>query len=266
MKKGEKKNFVRNLYLIASIVLAAVLIFTVGVVVARFTTGGTSPENVVEAGNFYFTSDLLKEGGAEIALNPGTATVSFELRNSADKLRFADVDVNYTVSAEGGATLDVTEGTLAKDAKSTETVTLSGLADGGMYTVTAVGFTGTAEKKGFTKTLTATFKVGTETVAAHKWLRADDDYVELTVWTEGDVTGECEITYPAGLIPDNTDPAMADWTTGPSSGTDGESFAVADSSHVYRFFVPDGRPLQADDFTVTVGGTPADEKDPAPTP
>ena len=120
MKKGENKNFVRNLYLIASIVLAAVLIFTVGVVVARFTTGGTSPENVVEAGNFYFTSDLLKEGGAEIALNPGTTKVSFELRNSADELRFADVDVNYTVSAEGGATLDVTEGTLAKDATSTK--------------------------------------------------------------------------------------------------------------------------------------------------
>ena len=41
MKKGENTNFVRNLYLIASIVLAAVLIFTVGVVVARFTTGGS---------------------------------------------------------------------------------------------------------------------------------------------------------------------------------------------------------------------------------
>ena len=266
MKKGENKNFVRNLYLIASIVLAAVLIFTVGVVVARFTTGGTSPENVVEAGNFYFTSDLLKEGGATVELNPGTTTVSFELRNSADKLRFADVDVNYTVSVEGGATLGVTEGTLAKDAKSTETVTLSGLADGGTYTVTAEGYTGSGSVKGFTKTLTATFKVGTETAAAHKWLRADDDYVELTVWTEGNVTGECEITYPEGLIPDNTDPAMAGWTTGPSSGTDGASFTVADSSHVYRFFVPDGRSLQADNFTVTVGGTPADEKDPVPTP
>ncbi len=59
---------------------------------------------------------------------------------------------------------------------------------------------------------------------------------------------------------------MAGWTTGPSSGTDGASFTVADSSHVYRFFVPGGESLSAGDFTVAFGEEIADVKNPVPTP
>ena len=58
----------------------------------------------------------------------------------------------------------------------------------------------------------------------------------LTVWTKN-LSGTVSITYPDGLIPDATDPAMATGVDfGSKTFSDASNFVLPYSSHVYRFF------------------------------
>ena len=196
---------------------------------------------LVATPNFYFQSDLLSADGAEYTLNSGTKAITFTLTNSADDLRFSDEEISYTITSDGGS-LSVIEGVLTRGEKSTVTVTLSGLEDGETYAVTAVGVAG------FEETLTATFTVQSDAHAVYMHTDTSNPaFVVLTVWTK-DLSGTVTVTIPEGLIPDNTDPRMATFTTETRSFT----FTLGEySSASYRFFV--GTWNKTTPFGVTLG-------------
>lgn len=265
-KTEKKRSYGRFLFILLIIALlcsAAAL----SPAAAKYLTQGRNPENLVVTENFYFTSNYLDETAPVIPVSAGTSAVAIELYNYDDALRVSELDINYTITLEvkklddtaaeadviSAASLTPTGGTLAKGAlKHSAAVTLDGLKGGYKYIVTAVG------SNGFTKTISATFAVAAEQPAIYKHLTKSDDYVLLTVWTEGDANGTVSIRYPASLVPDNTDPAMRAWVTGASTGT--TAFGRYES-HMFRFFC-DPSTVTADDFAVTLNGMTATDKDP----
>lgn len=264
MAERQEKKRTGRVRLIILIVLA-VLALT-GTVTAKYLETH-SVQNIFSAKYFYFTSNLLMPTQENYVLNATTESISFTLNNFADALNFSDDEITYTVAVKatghGGAepVLSPAEGTIANGQTNTVTVTLSNLKQGATYTVTAVG------RAGYKQTLKAQFTIGTGDENIYKHLADHDEYLLLTVWTEnlkGNVTISCG---KEGLIPDNTDPVMADMMNY-SDGTykalaagdpdyrvkDGTSFTNTYSSRVYRFFRSDPAAVYDvdNDFTVTL--------------
>jgi hypothetical protein len=247
---------------------------------------------LVRAQWFYFTSNLLKDE-TELqyySLAADTTELSFTLGNHEDNLRASEVGINYTVTVEEG-TYDKSTGIFTQTEDSSQvvvkyddknglqltenedgtyesknldvTVTLTNLASG-TYKVTAVGYTGDEEEKGYYKTLTAIIHVEGEKIL-YKYLdNTNSQYVLLTVWSQG-YQGDVTITYPAGLIPDNTDKVMENVKTNDVI-IDQTTFSQDGySSHTYRFFVPEGMDsgdLEVEDFNVSYAGSEAKSKTP----
>ena len=243
---------------IALIVAAVLLVVTAGVVFARYVHDNEGGY-LVSAKEFYFTSDLLKEETADYVLNSAVDEISFSLGNNEDKLRFSQVDIGYVVTVatqNGGALPEILdsrgEPKLWKGAVDQTTVTLKGLEQGETYTVTVTG------EGGYEKTLSARFAVsdGDRDLNMHLAPSADDSFVLLTVWSNN-VTGDLEVSFPAGLIPDNTDPILEGVQNyslsgyGADSFSDTENFDEAYSSRSYRFFVDSGS-FTANQFTVVL--------------
>ena len=219
-------------------------------------------EGTVRAKMFYFTSDFLN--GTERKLNPGVTEVSFVVSNYEDALRYSEVDTTYTVTvspalAEGNVICSKTK--LDGNGKSDATVTLKGMTPGQTYivTVNAVGggeMVGGTTLGGYKKTLTGKIVVREES-AVYTYLEDKGSYVLLTVWAQG-YKGDVTIGYPAGVIPDNTDPRMAGvktQTSGTGTFVDDVTFASdSDASHSYRFFYSGTKPV-VNQFPVTYSGT-----------
>ena len=198
---------------------------------------------------FYFASDLLDgETHTLAALNAdGTASITFALQNHADALRYAGVDITYTVTVTPAqedaraaeATVTPADGTLAAGPGSDAAITVSGLQPGQSYTVTA------AATAPYTAELSAVFRVSAVDDAVHSDTVDHGAYIEATVWTV-DYSGPVTLSWPGTLLPDNTDPWMADWQT-----ADGQKkFEMeANSAHVFRFFKASDT---ADESEVTV--------------
>ena len=76
-----------------------------------------------------------------------------------------------------------------------------------------------------------------------------------------DVSGDVTVSFPAGLIPDDTDPALAAVTNHIGSGYVGSSVTGSFGtyhSHVYRFFKEDpDAGFSLGQFTVTLGSQEA---------
>ncbi len=229
LKIGKDKVIIFTL-----VVVLSLCSLTVGMLVAKYLNEKSS-DGLVRAYNFYFTSNLLD--GKEHKLAPGSTEITFTLGNHADDLRYSEVDIEYTVTVDNGATVETGKetGKLEKgDIKDAE-VTISNLTPG-TYNITAVG------KGGYTKTLTATIVVPTAVTSIYYNTEAFDDYTLLTIWNEGDEEGNVTVTYTG--IPDNTNPDMQTWTTN-SSGT----LTIAPhASKVLRFF-------GETDFTTISGAT-----------
>lgn len=259
---------------VALILSALAFTLLIGGVMAKYTSERIGRQNIADTNLFYFTSNQLENESENviISLIPGTTSVTFDLRNYDDQLRFADIDVHYELSVNrtGGAepTFSSDFGTLAKDGKSTASITLSGLENGQSYVVTAKGYTvpNTGSGEGYRKTIKAMFAVASDSTKVYKYVTDHADYVELSVWTQGGARGTATVEYPQGLIPDNTDPAMNGWTSSASgsvTGTDAASFTGIHSSHRYRFFKQNGSDaFTAEQFTVRVNGTAAEASDP----
>lgn len=210
------------LFTVVLIVLLCIL--SGGFVFAKYFTDLGNSDGTVKAGSFYFTSNLLD--GESHTLAPGSESVTFTLGNHADDLRYSEVDITYTVTVDNGATVDKATGTLTKGVVNDVKITISNLAPGKTYKVTAEG------KGGYSKTLTATIVVP----ADKSKLYYDTDtsvseYTLLTVWNEGNASGTVTITYTG--IPDNTNPNMTDWTT---NGSDKSVTLEPYESKVFRFF------------------------------
>ena len=248
MQKIISKKY--SLFLLCSVVLVAVMAYAGGTTYGRYVHQESS-SGVVVAKEFYFTSDYLEPEGANYTLNPGTEEITFQLQNYADAPSSAEDDIAYTVTTTGG-TLSEGSGNIAKGDCNRANITLNGLAAGQSYTVTATG------KAGYQETLSATFTVAPAEAVVYKYLEQTNAYVLLTVWTEN-VSGKATVTFPDGLIPDNTDVAMVNvknYSEGHYIGTmfnDADSFSATYSTHTYRFFKEDTTiNYTVDDFTVTV--------------
>lgn len=245
LRRKDKKKSAGTAAFAVCLALLVLLVLLIGAVIGRYQRQLHSDVSV-RAKEFYFTSDFLD--GETHTLAPGSTEVTFTLSNHADELRFSEVDIDYTVTvnveqaaggsgggtagtSDGGAEnneVSMTSGTgkLAKGSVNDTEVTISNL-QAGTYVITAVG-TG-----GYSKTLTAKIVVPAKEGKLYYHLEnAAGEYKLLTVWNEGDVSGEVTITYTG--IPDNTNPNMSDWVT----GTDIAQMVSVDPhvSKVFRFF------------------------------
>lgn len=253
-------------------ITSKLLIFTVltlmlvGGVFAKYVyEKNNDAPNTVVAKEFYFTSDLLTDDGkAEYILNANVNSITFTLGNNADLLRYSDDDIGYTITVmeEGSATtqasLNPSSGTIDKGKVSIVDIKLSGLQRGKTYTVTATG------RAGYEKTLTASFRVSGSEEAIYKHMETSNEgYVLLTVWTQN-LSGNVNISFPKGVIPDNTDEVMADVNNYGSNGyaagsfTDTANYGNTYSSHTYRFFLDKDTAVTVNDFTVML----TDKNDP----
>jgi len=276
--KGNKKNISIKSLAVAAGFFVLALSLSVGVY-SKYTYGN-SGSGSVSSKPFYFNSDLLSSEGAVYTLNTATSQVSFSINNSEDDLRFAQMDISYSVSVEkgsystdtntftpsgeaSGVTVAPASGTLAAGPHSAE-ISLSGMQNGNAYRVTVTG------SAGYQKAVSAIFCVNDDAKGVYKHLDTSaTEYVVLTVWVDN-ISGVGEVTFPAGLIPDSTDPVLTSITSYSGGGlytgggfTDSVNFTSVYSSASYRFFkVNNTDSFSADSFKVFVNGTEADKKEP----
>ena len=262
MYKGKyehKHSHIRKRTIIITVLV--VLLFTVGGVFAKYiyNSGGMG---LLSAKEFYFTSNLLTENTAKYVLNSKTTEISFTLGNNADKLRFSQDDIKYsiTVGCKSGDSYPEenikyadSEQVLSGGSVDTTSITLKGLTMGETYTVTATG------KAGYKQTLKAEFTVSDKEENVHMHLDTSNDaFVLLTVWTHN-MTGPLTVITPAGLIPDNTDPILrkvynySGTEYGAVQFTDNTNFTEAYSSYTYRFFISEDKSYDINkDFNVFI--------------
>lgn len=262
MYKGKyehKHSHIRKRTIIITVLI--VLLFTVGGVFAKYiyNSGGMG---LLSAKEFYFTSNLLTENTAKYVLNSKTTEISFTLGNNADKLRFSQDDIKYsiTVGCKSGDSYPEenikyadSEQVLSGGSVDTTSITLKGLTMGETYTVTATG------KAGYKQTLKAEFTVSDKEENVHMHLDTSNDaFVLLTVWTHN-MTGPLTVITPAGLIPDNTDPILrkvynySGTEYGAVQFTDNTNFTEAYSSYTYRFFISEDKSYDINkDFNVFI--------------
>ena len=265
MERQNKFRFSRKHLVIPALFAVAVLIAALEGVSAKYMKDIGNTSAVVQAKEFYFSSDLLAVGGKTYPLNPGTKSITIKLYNFDDELRYSETDISCTLAVTGGpdgnpATISSANVTLTGGKKSESSIILSNLQDGGTYTITAIG-TG-----GYEKILSATFEINHQGKNAYKYLEMDPSgaFVLLTVWTE-DVSGDVSISIPAGFIPDTTDSTLAgmqNYRTDsgkyqPVNGYKAGALGVY-SSHTYRFFMEESfAQYENDKFVVKVGSVEA---------
>lgn len=200
----------------------------------------TKTTNGATAREFYFTSDLLDGKEHEItATDEGTASVTFQLGNHEDSLRYSEVDIDYTVNVvQNDSDTEIEDenianktGKINKGSVQNAEVTIKNLEPGKTYTVTAT------TSNTYKKTLTGTIKVKNIDQKVYTSVRDKNSYIEVTVWTV-DYSGTVKLTYgDIKLIPDNTDSMMET----AKRGGDTLNFTgwKANTSHVFRFFKED---------------------------
>ena len=226
--------------------LAFLLVFAViGGTLAKYAHTTTRADSVTGS-TFYFTSPELN--GETYKLSADTKELDITLCNYADELRISDVDIDYSVTVDGDATISPSSGTIDKTVKSAK-ITLSDLQPGKTYTVTA---TATSP---FSATLTGTFIVSAESKTVHYSVtdNGNSTYALLTVWTDN-YSGEITVNWPAGLIPDSTDEKLSSAQT--YNNTYGEGTVTTEvepySSYTFRFF-KEKTGNYTKDITVTEG-------------
>ncbi|MBR4061854.1 MAG: hypothetical protein IKK01_02190 [Clostridia bacterium] len=266
MTKSTKKNNGINRALIYAI--TALVVFSTLAVVGIYAkyTVGENAKGHVSAAEFYFTSDILENTPKTYTLNPGETSISFEVRNYEDILRWADNDITFDIgitntktgSLEGVKIMvngeEATQGKLthSNENATSATVTITGLENGETYTITATG------SAGYVSTLSANIVVKPDENNIYYHVSPDPqgNYILLTVWTEN-IKGNVSVTFPGGLIPDGSDPVLYKKDIG-TSFTDDQNFKDETySSHVYRFFAPGGNATEyaVGEYAVTINGT-----------
>lgn len=226
-KNGKHTRHMRRVPLFSvSIVLLLAVILTFGVFLSAKYISARKNDTVATARPFYFESNYLAETNTTYTLKEGVDTISFELYNYADDLRYSEVDIAGTVTLSGPKE-ETKEITLGKGSKDTETVSFSGLA-AGSYTVTAVA-------SPYYKKLEATFVVRDvdDSITYSVNDNAGSPFLKVEV-TNGHYDGKINITWPSGVRPDNTDELLTS-ATGTSCQVDMKAY----SSYTFLFFKDD---------------------------
>ena len=169
-------------------------------------------EPLYVAKSFYFESDLLEAPASngeipKYTLQDGESTIAFQLKNYPDDLRTSEVDITYTVkltTTDGMAVTDQIdkEGTLGSNAQTAIPVSFTGLS-AGSYLVTAVA------TDPYISTLQAEFTIEGLSMDINSSVRdgAGSPNLMVTVTTT-DYEGHITISWPDGVLPDNTDPLL----------------------------------------------------------
>lgn len=198
-------------------------------------------ETVYRGTDFYLESSMLQNSITVpiYTYEKGINTITVDLNNYIDELRFSEVSINYEVSitdTNGNAVTDKNDkpimektGTLSKLSKKTENITFDNLKSG-TYVVTAKSL------GPYSKTIKANFII-TENDNSIEYTvndSVDSNILQLTVSTK-DYNGNIKISWPEGLLPNSTDPKLAGINTGSSAGNVIISFN-ANSEYTFQFF------------------------------
>ena len=209
---------------------------------------GHEQEAVFVAKDFYFESDLLKPTDVNLpqyTLQTGVKDIIVTLKNYPDELRTSEVDIAYSVTLKkDGDSEPVTKTGTLEIAEKNEIISFDNLAPG-TYTVTATA------TKPYTKTLRAEFVV-TGMDNNIRWKvndNAQSPFLQLIVQT-ADSAGAIRISWPNGVVPDNTDALLA----GAISNDGDEDYFVsmqANAEYAFVFFKEDpDRNYSTDDFAL----------------
>ena len=158
-------------------------------------------EEEYHAKNFYFESDLLSDSieVPEYILPEGINTISFYLKNNADSLRYSEVDINYDVILEkDGQIIKTNNGKILKNDINSERIEYTNL-EKGEYIVKARAISP------YEKEISAKFilKEKEEKIEYEVTDVKNSSVVEVKVATKN-YSGNLTITYPEGVVPDNT--------------------------------------------------------------
>lgn len=226
---------------IGLLLLAVVVLFN-GYTLAKYFMERDQKVPVV-AKSFYFESDLLAISTGAIpqyTLQAGVDEISFSLMNYPDELRDSEVNISYSVSlTKGGSEIKSTSGTINAGRNSVP-IRFEGLA-AGTYHVTATA------TNPYTQTLQGRFTI-VDTNYGLAYTVSDapgSPNLKVTITTT-DYSGNAVISWPAGVLPDNTDPLM--------QSADGQSFTVAvnaQSEYTFQFFKTNPNADYSNAITVT---------------
>lgn len=180
-----------------AILIILIAIFSLsGITLARYVMEKRE-QGIVEADDFYFTSDLLKapSANAKYYIDPKDTTFQITLMNFSDAFRITEKDINYTVEVENG-TANPTSGMLT--GKSAQSAAIMITPDNsGDVTVTV---TSTSP---YEKSLSAVF---------HRSLGNQYEVEDISGHRAAVLTMTCiddgkaiKIILPSGVIPDESD-------------------------------------------------------------
>ena len=121
----------KKLTLIIVAIIAVILLSPIGITLSRYVIR-TVRNYLLEANNFFFSSDKLVEGGTNYGINNwggvGNIDIQFQLNNHKNNILSSDTDITYTLSTSCDSSvtcnLSSTSGTIYKD-EMTDNLTLT---------------------------------------------------------------------------------------------------------------------------------------------
>lgn len=197
-----------------------------------------------EAKSFYFVSDLLSDNidQKSYSYKRGIDTISLNLSNNIDELRYSEVTIEYEVSItdldgnsiqdKDGNTISSIQGTLSKGEINTTKIEFANLSSGA-YVVTAKAI------KPYKKQIQANFILTDNdyTIDYEVSDAVDSPVLNLTI-NVTDYSDKIKISWPDGVAPNNTNSFFKDVNTGYSNSNIIISFG-ANSEYIFNFFKED---------------------------
>ncbi len=215
----------------------AVLLATTGALFAKYRSEMKKQAEMISAG-FHISSNYLEEPSKKATYsvsNMASDKIVIDLYNYEKEniAQLSQVDMIYEATVTGGKIggADKITGTIPKTT-TTASHSLTITPDTGATTVTVTVKT----TKPYTKTLSATFNLTGKATAEVSVIRKQDngDYYLVTIRSNQE-SGDRTLTWPADLLPDNTNPVMRGWT-----GTSGTFTMSAYTTYELMFFNPKG--------------------------
>lgn len=165
-----------------SITLGLIIVLCVALLFAKYKMN-LGEQSEITSRNFYFSSNFLKSDEEPPVYEIYGNTVTFEVRNYIDSLRYNATEINYTVTAEGVTfENDKTSGTLNGGTAKSESITLTyAFADNEDQKDIIVTATGTGD---YTQTIKAKFVLIKPYNLRYEIKdQVNRDYAELYIYT-----------------------------------------------------------------------------------
>lgn len=236
----------------------------IGITIGSILIGGTlakyiedkQQEAVYAASSFYFKSDLLTEQTdmPTYTYPKGQDTITLQLQNFEDALRFSEVDITYEVEITDtngtkvvntlGTEMNRQTGILKKGSQQTDNITFSDLPSG-TYVIKAHAM------QPYAKTVQAQFVIeeANTNITYHVSDAQGSAVLQVTIVTQ-DYAGNVYMSWPEGVIPDNTNPKLRTVDTANMQGSTTIAFE-ANAEYTFSFFKTDpNRKYAKEEFQV----------------